>query len=103
MDSDPAYRANQADAQKLWREKNPHYMSEYRNRNPEYVSRNRDHQKQRRSVIPYPSLPPPGHVVKMDAGSGQVPVLPGRYRLVPIDVVKMDAIMVQLSILEGVS
>ena len=103
MASDPAYRANQADAQKLWHKKNPHYMRDYRNSHPDYVYRNRELQKQRRAKTAGSFLYPSGGVVKMDARSSQVPVLTGRYRLVPMDVVKMDAITVQLSILEGVT
>lgn len=103
MASDPAYRANQADAQKLWRKKNPHYMRTYRKSHPEYVSRNRELQKQRSAKTPDPFSGISGGVVKMDTGNCQPPVISGRYRLVPMDVVKMDVITVQLSILEGVS
>lgn len=106
LDSDPDYRKNQADAQKLWRSKNPEYMREYRKRHPEYVERNRSLQAERRqrNYDRRPLLPDPGDdVVKMDASSRQLPVISGTYKLVPINVVKMDVITVQLSVLEGVT
>lgn len=79
MASDPAYRANQADAQKLWRKKNSHYMRDYRISHPEYVLHNRELQKQRR-------------MKNIDQSFDS-----------SLKVVKMYAITVQLSILEGVT
>jgi hypothetical protein len=106
LTSDPDYRQNQADAQELWRSKHPEYMRAYRKRHPEYVERNRHLQAERRQRNDAwrPLLPNPADgVVKMDASNRQLRVIAGTYKLVPIDVVKMDVITVQLSILEEVT
>ena len=47
MKNDEAYRANQREAQRKWRERNPDYWREYRKRHPDYVRRNRLKQKDR--------------------------------------------------------
>lgn len=99
LSSDADYRESQADAQKLWREKNSGYMREYRSRHPAYVKRNREQQRQRRAAPKEPLLPPQANVVKMDASSTQIPLISGVYTLLPVGVVKMDAITVQLSVL----
>jgi hypothetical protein len=101
---DMAYRENQADAQALWKAKNPGYWKSYRASHPEYVERNRLKQQQRRKrnnpVAPQPD------VAKMDVASLQQPVKSGRYRLISLDcenVAKMDFAIVQLSIIEQVT
>jgi hypothetical protein len=106
LTSDPDYRKNQADAQQLWRSKHPEYMRAYRKRHPQYVERNRRLQadRRKRNADRRPLLPnPAGSVVKMDAGNRHHPVISGTYKLVPINVVKMDVITVQLSLLEEVT
>jgi hypothetical protein len=77
LKSDPLYYESQIDAVRLWRGKSPTYMKEYRENNPEYVTDNREKQKQRRlRYTKEPFLPPsnPG-VVKMDAIMVQLTVL----------------------------
>lgn len=107
MADDPHYRANQADAQRIWRKKRPAYMKEYRRNHPEYIERNRlqqrERRKRKRELRPDHPLLPGGDVVKMDARITQFPVISGTYQLLPVGVVKMDAIMVQLSVMEGVT
>lgn len=101
--TDSAYRADQADAQRVWREKNLEYMREYRQRHPEYVKRNREQQRQRRASLKASESATASGVVKMDARTPQPTVISGTYKLLPLDVVKMDVITVQLSVLEGFS
>jgi|WetSurMetagenome_2_1015567.scaffolds.fasta_scaffold220194_1 hypothetical protein len=105
LKTDTAYRENQADAQALWKAKNPGYWKNYRATHPEYVKRNRIMQQQRRKRD-NPIAPPPRDVAKMDVASLQQPVKSGRYRLISLDnedVAKMDFAIVQLSVLEPVT
>jgi hypothetical protein len=108
LKSDPLYYESQLDAVRLWRGKSPTYMKEYRENNPKYVTDNREKQKQRRLRYTLePFLPPsnPG-VVKMDTTpqkTASIPIMTGTYTLIPGNVVKMDAIMVQLTVLEPVT
>jgi hypothetical protein len=81
-------------------------MREYRKGHPEYVKRNRRLQADRRkgNADRHPLLPDrSGDVVKMDVSSRKLPVISGTYKLIPMDVVKMDVITVQLSVLEDVT
>jgi hypothetical protein len=100
LSTDAAYRANQTDAQRLWRKKNPDYMRRYRQSHPGYVEHNREMQRRRRLQKLGPLLPAVPSVVKMDVRSSQPPVVSGTYTLLPVGVVKMDAITVQLSVLQ---
>lgn len=79
--TDADYKANQADSQKTWREKNPDYWRKYRERNPQYAEHNRSRQKARRGVA------------KMDASGMDIPLESGTYYIVPASarVAKMDA------------
>ena len=81
---DPDYKANQKDAQKTWREKNPHYWKEYRKRSPQYVENNRNRQRERRRG---------GSVAKMDASGMDLTLESGTYFIIPASagVAKMDA------------
>jgi len=106
LKTDTTYRENQADAQALWKAKNPGYWKNYRANHPEYVKRNRAQQKQRRAGknLLAPQLQP--DVAKMDVAALQKPVVSGRYRLISLeneDVAKMDFAIVQLSLLEPVT
>ena len=47
LKDDLDYRANQAAAQKRWRENNPDYWRRYRQTHPDYTARNREQQQQR--------------------------------------------------------
>lgn len=107
LTTDKAYRENQADAQALWKAKNPDYWKNYRASHPQYVERNRREQQLRRSRSKTSLMPPSQpDVAKMDVASLQQPVKSGRYRLILLDndsVVKMDFAIVQLSVLEPVT
>jgi hypothetical protein len=81
-------------------------MNKYRKDNPEYVADNREKQKHRRQRSAQQPLSPSNpSVVKMDATAvkaASIPIMTGTYTLIPKNVVKMDAIMVQLTVLEPV-
>jgi hypothetical protein len=96
-ETDPAYRDNQARAQRAWLDRHPDYWSQYRDRHPEYVERNRDHQTARnanRKVVDV--------IAKMDA-SRDPPTLPsGTYRLSMVQdgqIAKMDEWIVKIVLL----
>lgn len=105
---DPDYKANQYDAQRDWRKRNPDYWRKYRHENPLYTERNRQQQTLRRSdrqhtKVAGPLLRPQSLVANMDVVPSQHAVNSGRYRLFPVDehgVAKMDAVIVQLSVIE---
>jgi len=82
--TDPDYKANQQDCQKIWREKNPDYWREYRVRNPQYAEHNRNRQRERRRG---------GGVAKMDTSGMVLPLESGTYFIIPASagVAKMDA------------
>jgi len=102
--SDEAYHESQVDAMRLWRAKNPDYMREYREKHPFYTKHNREQQKQRRKTgSQKPLLLQNSEVVKMDATKHSFPIMTGTYTLAPSGVVKMDAITVQLTVLQGVT
>ena len=95
---DPAYRANQLDANKRWREKNPDYWRDYRKRHSEYVRRNVEIQRERNRLRRQGS----GAIAKMDAWEGKSGIIPGHYQLVPLDgsgIAKMDAINVKIEVI----
>jgi hypothetical protein len=103
LKADADYRANQAAAQRRWRERHPAYWRDYRQRRPDYAERNREQQRERnrrgRSVGTGPSSPP---LAKMDAYRSQTPVRSGTYRLIPVstpEVAKMDAYVVEMRVL----
>ena len=106
LKTDADYRENQADAQALWMAKNPDYWKNYRASHPAYVERNRLKQQQRRTGS-NPVLPQPQpDVAKMDFALLQQPVVSGSYRLTLLNgsgVAKMDAAIVQLTVLEPVT
>lgn len=105
------YRQSQRDAQKLWHSKNPRYMQQYRTAHPEYVEHNREQQKKRRNQQVQHTIPSVNidvrPVVKMDAAPMQLPFVSGTYELRPAatcdSVVKMDAVLVQISLLQPVT
>jgi hypothetical protein len=84
LTTDPDYKANQADAQKTWRDKNPDYWRKYRECHPKYAERNCDQQRERRRG---------GGIAKMDASEVDLPVESGTYYISPESsaVAKMDA------------
>jgi len=106
LKQDSAYRENQRDSQRRWREKNPHYMQAYRADHPEYVKKNKEQQKLRRmkkkskAYLPVSDV---DNVVKMDVARQFPSLISGTYDMVPAGVVKMDAIRVHLTVLQGFS
>jgi len=104
LKTDSDYRESQAEAQALWKTKNPGYWKNYRATHPEYTEQNRIKQRQRRSkgnvAQPQPD------VAKMDFALLQHPIVSGSYRLTLLNgsgVAKMDAAIVQLTVLEPVT
>ncbi|MFC1835436.1 hypothetical protein ACFL2Q_11990 [Thermodesulfobacteriota bacterium] len=69
---DAAYRANQLDANKKWRKKNPNYWRDYRKRHSDYVARNRELQLERNRRRRHTSAP----IAKMDAINVKIEVIP---------------------------
>ena len=59
LKADADYRANQAAAQRRWRERHPAYWRDYRQRHPDSTARNREQQRERnrrRRVAAYGSI-----------------------------------------------
>jgi hypothetical protein len=82
LKTDPDYLESQAEAQALWKTKNPDYWKNYRATHPEYVAHNRLRQQQRRrkgytSVLPQQQP----DVAKMDFASLRQRLLSGKYIL----------------------
>lgn len=111
--SDEEYRENQRKAQHEWQARNPDYWRRYRSANAPYRRRERQRQYRRRHPLapqPHrepcfdqvgePSLRGP-NVVKMDAST---PIRPGTYKMQAVSdsggVAKMDAILVQLIVIQ---
>jgi hypothetical protein len=105
LQADADYRANQAAAQRRWRESHPDYWRVYRARHPEYSARNRAEQRERnrrrRLAVTGPS--PPG-IVKMDVCAVETPPVSGTYRLIPVPeagVAKMNAYLVKMQVISA--
>lgn len=101
--TDPDYRANQHEAQRGWRERNPDYWREYRKRHPDYARRNRERQQERNQRLreQCPGLVP---IAKMDASTPKIPISPGRYLLSRVDsgsIAKMDALIVEINVVSS--
>lgn len=105
MASDPAYRANQKECQKNWRNHRPlhQYQTQYRHNHSDYVERNRQTQRLRNRKRDQTSS---DLIVKMDALTN---INTNTYLMTPIQktragkIVKMDALLVQLSVLQQVN
>ena len=95
--------ANQAVAQRRWREKNPDYWRRYRRSHPGYTERNREQQRKRnRNRAQVATGPSPPGIAKMDSYEAQTAVASGTYRLIPVsgrDLAKMDAYLVEMQVL----
>lgn len=93
---DEDYRANQAQAQRVWAADHRDYWRTWRAAHPEYTERNRLAQRRRdgeRQASP---------LAKMDASPLISPVASGTYRLVPWtggDLAKKDAWTVELTVI----
>ena len=95
---DAAYRANQRDANKRWRDNNSGYWRDYRKRHSEYVRRNRELQRERNRRRRGKSEP----IAKMDALVSESLIISGHYQLVPLDgemIAKMDVINVKIDVI----
>jgi len=103
LKADPDYRANQAAAQRRWRERHPDYWRRYRHSHPAYTERNREQQRQRnRKRARAATGPSPPGVAKMDVYESETAVPSGTYRLIPVageKFAKMDAYLVEMHVL----
>ena len=103
LKEDPDYRANQAAAQRRWRERNPDYWRRYRQAHPAYTERNRQQQHMRnRKRGQVGTGPSPPAIAKMDVCEAQTAVASGTYRLIPVsgeNIAKMDAYLVEMHVL----
>jgi hypothetical protein len=109
MATDAQYRENHLTAQKRWCKQRPlhRYQTHYRQMHPKYVEKNRDRQRGRnakRRQQAATATVPAELIVKMDASSN---IKSGTYLLtpyIPLDasskIVKMDALVVQLQLLQ---
>ena len=108
LKTDSDYRKNQADAQALWKQKNPDYWKNYRRlHHPPNVEDNCHKQQQspRKGSTPVFSQPQPD-VAKMDVDLLRFTLVSGSYRLTQLNgfgVAKMDSAIVQLTVLEQVT
>lgn len=95
---DPDYRDNQARAQQAWSQRNPDYWREYRANHKVYLERNRALQRKRNANRARNSI------AKMDASTPGTFLPSGIYRLSRVaagEIAKMDAWMVELTLLSG--
>lgn len=93
---DADYRANQAQAQRVWADGHRDYWREWRAAHPEYAERNRGEQR-RRDRERHAS-----RLAKMDASTPIQSIFSGTYRLVlqtGDDLAKMDACLVNLTVI----
>ncbi len=103
LKQDPDYRANQAAAQKRWREGHPDYWRNYRRTHPEYTARNREQQKTRnRRRGGGDTSPLAAPIAKMDVYEEINPIATGTYRMTPESgpgIAKMDAYLVKIQVI----
>jgi hypothetical protein len=103
LKADADYRANQASAQRRWRERHPEYWRGYRQSHPEYARRNREGQRTRNRRRRSPGTgPSPAPIANMDAYRSKKPIHSGTYRLVPVvagEIAKMAAYVVEMHVL----
>lgn len=100
---DSDYLANQREAQKSWRKRNPDYSAQYRRSHPEAVEKNRLKQRERNRSRRHPSITvSPSVIAKMDSfkeeKQASMPIPSGRYRFYPLDgqIAKMDSFVVEI-------
>ena len=90
--SDPDYKANQRDAQKVWRNANPDYTKKNRIRQADRNQKRRIHLQNQAANL----------IAKMDAFKSNNDMNTGVYQLIPITdgkIAKMDAMVVQLTVM----
>ena len=105
---DPDYRANQAAAQRRWRERHPEYWRKYRQAHPEYTARNRAQQRERNRHRGRGATDPlAAPIAKMDVCEDKYLITSGTYQMIPesgLGIAKMDAYLVKIQVLsEGYS
>ncbi|MEA3275647.1 MAG: hypothetical protein U9Q81_10245 [Pseudomonadota bacterium] len=105
LKADADYRANQAAAQRRWRERHPQYWRAYRQRHPGYTSRNREHQRDRNRRRRLAATgPSPPAIANMDVCALGKGIVSGTYRLIPVTnsgLAKMDAYMVKMQVISA--
>ena len=103
MASDPDYKANQRNAQKVWRDANPDYYKKYRKKNNACTQKNRTRQAERNKNRRVPlQNQAPNLIANMDASKSNYNMNTGIYQLIPITdgkIAKMDALIVQLTVM----
>ncbi len=106
MKTDAQYREKHLVAQKRWCKQRPlhRYQAQYRQNHPKYVEKNREQQKIRNAKWRSPAAIPGEPIVKMDASSkiksGTYLLTPCAQMNAPSKIVKMDAFVVQLQLLQ---
>ena len=104
--SDPDYRDNDIQANRLWRRQHPEYWREYRRKHPQSVIQNRDKQRERdraRRLQPLQSSTPP-ELANEDASTPLFPLQTGTYRMIPVtggELANVDACLVKIALLSG--
>ena len=100
---DADYRANQAAAQRRWRERHPEYWRSYRQHHPAYTARNRAQQSKRNQRrLKGATGPSPPPIANMDVCEVETPVFSGTYRLIPVTrpgIANMDAYIVKMQVI----
>ncbi len=104
--ADPAYRDNEAQANRQWRGRNPGYWREYRRKHPQYVSANRQQQRERdRAARRHRVEPAPRpDLANEDASRHPHPLATGTYRLIAVtggDLANEDVYLVKIALLSG--
>ncbi len=103
LKADADYRANQAAAQRRWRERHPAYWRGYRQHHPAYTARNRTQRRERNQRRrPGATGPSPPPIANMDGYALEPPVISGTYRLIPVTpagIAKMDAYIVKMQVI----
>lgn len=103
LKADADYRANQAAAQRRWRERHPEYWRGYRQRHPAYTARNRAQQGERNHRrLEGATGPSPAPIANMDVCEAKNPLASGTYRLIPVapsGIAKMDAYIVKMQVI----
>ncbi len=103
LKQDSDYRANQAAAQRRWRERHRDYWHKYRQSHPEYTARNREQQHERnRRRSRGGTSPLPAPIAKMDVYEDKNVITSGTYRMIPESrpgIAKMDTYLVKIQVL----
>jgi hypothetical protein len=102
LKQDSDYRANQAAAQRRWRERHRDYWHKYRQSHREYTVRNREKQRERnRRRSRGGTRPWTASIAKMDVYEDKNIITSGTYRMIPESrpgIAKMDAYLVKIQV-----